>query len=118
MKEILIGLLIFFWAAVYLPAAITLKSADLDECIGIASFLSNNKGDIFLFSRKTHKVFKFNKNGDFETSFCRYGVGPGEIKRVLFMFHNPGNDCFYLPEYASGGLGRVSIFDSSGKFKD
>ncbi|NIM10914.1 MAG: hypothetical protein GTO45_02915 [Candidatus Aminicenantes bacterium] len=117
MKGNILVLMIFLFAGVCFPATITLKSSNLDECIGITSFLSNSKGEIFLFSMRTHKVFKFKKNGDFEKSFCRYGVGPGEIKRVLFMFHNPVNDFLYLPEISSG-VGRVSIFDSNGNFKD
>jgi hypothetical protein len=96
---------------------VTLKTNDLDECIGISSFLSNNKDEVFLFSWRTHKIFKFNSKGDFEKSFCRYGIGPGEIKRVLYMFHNPHNDFLYLPE-AYSGLARVSIFDGSGNFKN
>jgi hypothetical protein len=117
MKGIVFVLMVFLCAAVCFPATITLKSSDLDDCIGITSFLANGKGEIFLFSMRTHKVFKFKNSGDFEKSFCRYGVGPGEIKRVIFMFHNPGNDFLYLPEISSG-VGRVSVFDSKGNFKD
>ena len=117
MKGCILVFVFFLCAAVCFPATINLKSSDLDECLGITSFLSNSKGEIFLFSRRTHKIFKFKKNGDFEKSFCRYGVGPGEIKRVLYMFHNPVNDFLYLPEISSG-VGRVSVFDSNGNFKD
>jgi hypothetical protein len=120
MNMIKLSFLIFaiiFCANFGFSQSITLKTDDPDECIGIGSFLSNNKGEIFLFSRRTHKIFKFKKTGDFEKAFCRYGIGPGEIKRVLFMFHNPANDFLYFPEYYSG-LGRVSVFDSDGNFKD
>jgi len=97
--------------------SIVLKTSDLEECFGITSFLSNNKNDIFLFSWRNHKIFKFKETGDFEKSFCRYGLGPGDIKRVLFMFYNPADDNLYLPEIASG-LGRISVFDTNGKFKE
>jgi hypothetical protein len=109
--------MVFLAAVVCLPANIILKSNDLDECVGITTFLSNSQGEFFLFSSRTHKIFKFKINGDFKKSFCRYGVGPGEIKRVLYMFHNPVNDFLYLPEISSG-VGRVTVFDSSGNFKN
>lgn len=116
MKRRILVLMVLLYGTVCFSATIKLRSGQLGECFGISSFLSNSKGEIFLFSRRTHKVFKFTKEGDFEKSFCRQGIGPGEIKRVLFMFYNPANDFLYLPEFSSG-VGRVSMFDSNGNFR-
>lgn len=117
MKGSILVLIVFLGIVICFPATITLKSSNLEECFSISSFLSNTKGEIFLFSARNHKIFKFDKEGKFEKSFCRYGVGPGEIKRVFFMYHNPVNDFLYLPEYSSG-VGRISMFDSDGNFKN
>ncbi len=117
MKMCWIIFIMTVFTAVAFTETITLKTGDLEECITVSSFLSNTKGEIFLFARRTHKVFKFNKDGSFDKSFCRRGEGPGEIQRVLYMFHNRSNNHLYLPEYASG-LGRVSVFNNDGKFKN
>lgn len=96
---------------------VTLKTGNMDEVIGIYSFLMNTKGEIFLFSSKMSKIFKFKPDGTFEKSFCQKGEGPGEIQRVFFMTHNPNNNYLYLPEYYSMGKGRVTIYDSDGNYK-
>ena len=98
-------------------AAISLKTENLDEVVEISSFILNGKGEMFLFSPKLCKIFKFKPDGTFAMSFCRNGEGPGEISRVFELFHNPVNDYLYLPEYASGGKGKVTIYDSDGNFK-
>lgn len=121
MKKEKIGFLILLWLALSLNSfpdtgTITLKTSDLQECLEVFSFIQNTKGEFFLFSRKTLKIFKFDAQGNFVKSFCRAGEGPGEVKRVLTMSHNPANDFLYLPEYASG-IGRISTFDSEGNFK-
>jgi len=96
---------------------VTLKTENTDEVIGISSFLMNTKGEIFLFSPRMYKIFKFKPDGTFEKSFCRRGEGPGEIQRVFSMFHNLQNDYLYLPEYVSGGKGGITIYDSNGNYK-
>jgi hypothetical protein len=95
--------------------SITLLTDDVDEVVSINSFLMNQKGDFFLFSSKQGIILKFSKDGKFEKSFCRKGQGPGEINRVLKMFHNPLNDNLYLPEFYSGTRG-IHIFSSDGQF--
>jgi len=94
---------------------IRLKADSVDGCIGVSSFLTNNQGEIFLYSRGVSKVFKFKPNGDFEKSFCQIGEGPGDIKRVLYIFHNPKDNFLYLPEHASNHP-KISVFDSQGNF--
>jgi hypothetical protein len=117
MKAFVIIVMIMFWAVSGFTETIRLNTADLNECIAISTFLTNNRGEIFLFSWKTFKIFKFNKNGEFKKSFCRYGIGPGEVKRAIRMYHNPINDFLYIPEYYSN-IQRISIFDSDGNFKN
>ena len=96
-------------------ASITLSTDNVDEVVSINSFLMNQKGDFFLFSSKQGVILKFSKDGKFEKSFCSKGQGPGEINRVLKMFHNPLNDNLYLPEFYSGTRG-IHIFSSDGQF--
>jgi hypothetical protein len=110
-------LLLFYIPLSGIDNVLTLKTENMDEVIGIYSFLMNTKGEIFLYSSKMARIFKFKPDGTFEKSFCREGEGPGEIKRVLGMFHNPQNDYLYLPEYVSGGKGRITIYDSNGNYK-
>jgi len=116
-KAILLICIIFGTANFVFTETIHLQTSDLNECIEVSSFLSNQKGEIFLFSMRTNKVFKFNKNGEFIKSFGGTGVGPGELKRVLHMACNPDNNFLYFPETYSG-LSRVSVFDSDGRFKN
>lgn len=116
-KVFVIIVAIMFWAVSGFTETIRLNTADLDECIAISTFLTNTKGEIFLYSNRTFKIFKFNKNGEFEKSFCRYGIGPAEVKRALWMYHNPANDFLYLPEVSSS-IFRINVFDSDGNFKN
>jgi hypothetical protein len=97
--------------------AISLKTENMDDVVEISSFILNGKGEMFLFSPKLCKIFKFKPDGTFAMSFCRNGEGPGEITRVFAMFHNPVNDWLYLPEFVSGGKAKVTIYDSDGTFK-
>jgi hypothetical protein len=116
-KSFVIIVMILFLAVPVFTETIRLNTADLNECIGITTFLTNTKGEIFLFSHRMSKIFKFNKNGEFEKSFCRDGIGPGEVKRALWMYHNPSNDFLYLPEMSSS-IFRITVFDSDGNFKN
>jgi hypothetical protein len=117
MKKLFILLFLNCLAVWVYGETIHLQTANLDECLEISSFVSNTKGELFLFSPRTFKIFKFDKGGKFVKSFCRNGIGPGEIMRVSYMFHNPANDYLYLPEVYSG-VGRISMFDSDGYFKN
>ncbi len=96
---------------------IHLKTEDLEDAIGMRAFRMNSKGEIFLFSSRMSRIFKFKPDGSFEKSFCRKGEGPGEITRVISMFQNPTNDYLYLPEFSSRSKGRITIFDSEGNYK-
>lgn len=122
MKEKVLSM--FLVLLVFIPLAvsgknevITLETEKMDDVIGISSLLMNGKGEIFLFSAKMSRIFKFKPDGTFEKSFCQKGEGPGEITRVFSMFHNPKNDYLYLPEFYSMGKGRVTIYDSDGNYK-
>ena len=110
-------LLLFCFPMPGTDRVITLKTGNLDDVIEISSFVMNSKGEIFLFSHKMSRVFKFKPDGTFEKNFCQKGEGPGEINRVFSMFHNPENDCLYLPEYYSMGKGKITIYDSDGNYK-
>lgn len=96
---------------------IKLKTGGLDDVIGINSFIMNGKGEIFLFSSRLSRIFKFKPDGTFEKKFCQKGAGPGDITRVIRMFHNPLNDFLYLPEFVSMAKGKVTIYDSEGNYK-
>ncbi|MCX6578990.1 MAG: hypothetical protein NT166_02275 [Candidatus Aminicenantes bacterium] len=117
MKTFVIFVIILFWAVSGFPETITLKTADLNECIEISTFLTNTKGEIFLYSGRMSKIFKFKQNGEFEKSYCRNGIGPGEVKRVLWLYYNPVTDFLYLPEVSSL-VPKISIFDCDGNFKN
>lgn len=116
-KTFIIIIAIIFGAVIGYAETITLKTGELNECIEISTFLTNTKGEIFLYSARTSKIFKFKPNGEFEKSFCRNGIGPGEVKRVIRMFCNPENNFLYLPEFYSS-IPRISIFNSEGNFKN
>jgi len=117
-KFLTVALIIYFnFYLLSTAQPLILKTENLEEVIDISSFILNSKGETFLYSRKLSKVFKFKSNGTFEKSFCRKGEGPGEVFRVFKVLYNPVNDCLYLPDYASGGKGHVTIFDNNGNFK-
>jgi hypothetical protein len=118
-KKILVTVLavLFYFPLVGNTGTITLKTENMEEVINIHSFILNTKGEIFLFSSNLSKIFKFKPDGTFEKSFCSAGEGPGEISRVFSMYHNPVNDCLYLPDYFSMRKGKVTIYDSEGNFK-
>ena len=119
-KQKVLFVFLLFLACILLPGTndvITLKTENMDEVVGISSFLMNTKGEIFLFSSQVSKVFKFRSDGTFDKSFCRRGEGPGEVNRVFSMFSNPVNDYLYLPEYVSGGKGRITMYDSDGHYQ-
>jgi len=118
MKKLLFVAMFFFLSFFFysVDEPLALYTENINGIINIASFFSNNKGEIFLFSSTEGKIFKFKPNGKFEKSFCRLGQGPGEIQRVLFMYHNPADDFLYLPEYFSGQK-RVTVFDSEGNYQ-
>ncbi len=117
MKAFVIIVMILFWAVSGFPETITLKTADLNECIEISTFLTNIKGEIFLYSGRMSKIFKFKQNGEFEKSYCSNGIGPGEVKQTMGMYYNPVNDFLYIPEFYSL-IPRISIFDCEGNFKN
>ncbi|HLP58300.1 MAG TPA: hypothetical protein VK186_05695 [Candidatus Deferrimicrobium sp.] len=117
MKTIMIIVMVLFGTVTGFAETITLKTADLNECIEISNFLSNTKGEIFLYSGRMSKIFKFKQNGEFEKSYCRNGIGPGEVKRALWLYYNPVNNYLYLPEVSSS-VPRISIFDCEGNFKN
>lgn len=110
-------LLLFCFPLLGTDQVITLKTGNLDDVLEISSFLMNSKGEIFLFSDRMSRVFKFKPDGTFEKSFCQKGEGPGEINRVFYMFYNPVNNCLYLPEFYSMAKGKITIYDSDGNYK-
>jgi len=116
-------LVLWLLVLLYLPVTvagntIVLKSKELTDLVGVSSFIVNSKGEIFLFSPRVAKVFKFKPDGTFEKSFCQKGQGPGDIARVFVMYLNPANDYLYLPEYFSMAKGKITIYDSKGNFVD
>lgn len=96
--------------------SVTLETGNVDEAVAISSFLMNGKGEFFLLSPRQGLLLKFTPKGKFEKMFAGKGQGPGEVNRVLRMFHNPMNDYLYLPEFQSGTRG-IHVFDSDGRFK-
>ena len=96
---------------------IKINTSQIPDAVNISSVVINSDNELFLYSNRTFKTFKFRSDGTFEKSFGRKGNGPGEFSRVLWMFSNPFNKDLYFPEYSSPGKGKVSIYNKNGKYK-
>ena len=59
--------------------------------IGIETFDVDGEGNIFLiqWDSRENYIFKFDSKGNFKTSFCRRGQGPGEIEWGSLVLINP-----------------------------
>lgn len=62
--------------------------------VGIETFDADNDGNIFLiqWDSRENYIFKFDSKGNFKTSFCRRGQGPGEIEWGSLVLINPEGD--------------------------
>ncbi|MDD3045196.1 MAG: hypothetical protein PHF33_07080 [Candidatus Delongbacteria bacterium] len=56
------------------------------------------------------KVNKYDKNGNFISTFVRNGSGPGEMSRIIYLCLK--NDTVYVADESQ----TVSVFDNSGEF--
>lgn len=117
-KKLILLLFVSFYLCVNgVSKTLVLKTKKMNDLIAVYSFIMNEKEEIFLFSSKLAKIFKFKPDGTFDKSFCRRGEGPGEINRVFRMFHNPKKGLLYLPEFYSMAKGKITIYDSQGNHK-
>ena len=59
--------------------------------IGIETFDVDDEGNIFLiqWDSRENYIYKFDSKGNFKTSFCRRGQGPGEIEWGSLVLINP-----------------------------
>lgn len=91
------------------------KNTDWDELLyaGINGITFCPDGSFFVAARKQHKIFKFDKAGNFLFGFGQKGAGPGDL-------NHPGElsilDNKYLVVGESPMNRRISIFDLDGKF--
>lgn len=77
----------------------------------ITAMAVDDKETVFVADRKTVKIFIFNKEGEFISSFGKEGEGPGEIKRFDHMFLV--NDRLLIPDK---GTNKVHYFSKEGKY--
>jgi len=75
----------------------------------------DSEGNIYLLNRNTNDnlIFKFDKNGDFLTSFGKRGQGPGEIERPTYISINSKDEIITI---GSRNIQRVLLllFDKEG----
>jgi len=77
----------------------------------------DSKGNIYLFQQPkgdNHFVFKFDRDGNYVTSFGRKGQGPGELQYAWYM------RVTNLDEIAITAINerKLIIFDNNGEFKE
>ena len=75
----------------------------------ISDMVISEDNYLFVQDRKNFKVYIFDQNGKFISSFGKRGEGPGEIKRMMRMFFV--KNTIVLPEE-----GRLHFFDKKGKY--
>ena len=85
-----------------------------------AYFDADSKGNIFLIDPRgdEHIIFKFNKEGNFITSFCRRGQGPGELGTHFFLslyLVVDHNDNIVVSDTNNN---KISTFGSNGNLKN
>lgn len=77
----------------------------------ISRILSDDEGTIFVMDRKNFKIFIFDKNGKYVSSFGRKGEGPGEIRELERFFLV--NRQLAVPDDSAN---KVHFFSKKGKF--
>jgi hypothetical protein len=91
-----------------------------NNCEG--SFISNSiyvptqidkDSSYFFLDSKNSKMIKFDKNGQFITSFSNPGNGPGEFPNFFVLRFYLTNDSLYLVNHCEN---KIIIFDTDGKF--
>jgi len=88
-----------------------------DSYITYNSIFVPNKTDkdssFFFLDSKNSKVVKFDKNGQFVSSFSNPGNGPGEFPNFFVTNFYVTNDSLYLVNHCEN---KIIIFDTDGKF--
>lgn len=81
---------------------------------GIETFDVDSEGNIYLIQWASSEdyIFKFNQKGNFLTSFCRKGQGPGEIEWGALVRVSPQNEVI-AKDVAKL---KIQVFDRDGKF--
>ena len=78
----------------------------------ITDLCIDKKDNLYVADSKLHKIFKFNKNREYLTSFGREGQGPGEFTgRLTIRAGNDGN--IYVSDR---GNHRFCVFSINGEF--
>ena len=72
----------------------------------------DRKDNLYVADSKLHRIFKFNKNGEFISSFGREGQGPGEFTGRLRM--SVGDDNKIIITDIEGS--KISIYSARGEF--
>ncbi|MDH3353479.1 MAG: 6-bladed beta-propeller [Nanoarchaeota archaeon] len=77
----------------------------------ITDLCIDKNNNLYVADSKLHKIFKFNKNREYITSFGREGQGPGEFTgRLRISAGNNGN--IYVSDH---GNNRFCVFSSNGE---
>jgi hypothetical protein len=76
------------------------------DAVGIDS-----EDNIYIADYGVPKVNKYDKNGNFVTSFIKQGAGPGEVDKIIYL--SIKNDTIYIGD---SGTHSVSVFNTSGEF--
>ena len=81
---------------------------------GIETFDVDSEGNIYLIQWASSEdyIFKFDQKGNFLSSFCRKGQGPGEIEWGALVLVSPQNEVIAKDVAKS----KIQVFDRDGKF--
>ncbi len=81
---------------------------------GIETFDVDSEGNIYLIQWASSEdyIFKFDQEGNFLTSFCRKGQGPGEIEWGALVRVSPENEVI-AKDVAKP---KIQVFDRDGEF--
>ena len=71
----------------------------------------DNKNNIYIGDMFKPKINKYDNNGNFVTTFCRKGNGPGEVGAVSFVCVK--NDTIYVGDWETSS---ISLFNDQGEF--
>jgi hypothetical protein len=83
-----------------------------DHFENVTSISLDSKGNIYVADSEMHKIFKFNQDGHYITSFGKTGQGPGEFSGILRI--TVGNDeKIYITDE---GNWRIKIYSLDGLF--
>ena len=78
-----------------------------------SKFVTDKEGNLFILDSRDNNIKKFDKEGNYITTFGRKGQGPGEIQMCHQMSIDPSGN---IVTHDLGNR-RFSLFDNDGNFK-